>query len=258
VKVDEVTENAFDRVAGEYDRTWGRNPVGLLFRHVFQHRLAASFPQGARVLDLGCGTGEDALFLARRGVTVRGLDASRAMVEHAREKAAAAGLADAARFEHGRAEELAGVEPGWHGAYSNFGALNCADLVAVGRRLAQVLRAGAPVLLSFMGRHPLPAVVERALTGRGARRADGPVQVSGVPIAVRYPSPSAIRRELGPELVWHHTSALGAVVPGPNHERWVQEHPQSFGALAMVERLVRRVPGLRVMGDHVVLEGRRR
>ena len=44
------------------------------------------------VLDAGCGTGENALFLAARGFEVVGVDAVEAAVEAARGKAAARGL----------------------------------------------------------------------------------------------------------------------------------------------------------------------
>ena len=45
------------------------------------------------VLDAGCGTGENALFLAARGFEVVGVDAVEAAVEAARRKAVARGLA---------------------------------------------------------------------------------------------------------------------------------------------------------------------
>src|SRR5262245_11823273 len=121
-----VVAAAFDREAAVYDATFGRNPVGRLFRHTFQERLRRLFPAGSRVVDLGCGTGEDALFLAARGVNVLGLDPSAGMVEACRAKAVLFGIpADRARFEVGPAESVAGA---FDGAYSDFGALNCADL----------------------------------------------------------------------------------------------------------------------------------
>jgi SAM-dependent methyltransferase len=249
---------AFDAAAPHYDRTWGTNPVGLLFRHAVQERLAALFAKGTSVLDLGCGTGEDALFLAARGVRVTGIDASPRMIDTARMKAAARGLRETIRFEQGDVEEMDGFVPEWHGAYSNFGALNCVDLARVGRRLAELLMPGAPVLFTFMGRWPLPATLERALTGRGQVRRDGDVAVAGTPVSVRYPTVEAIRRGLGQVFAWRRTSGLGVVLPDPGHRRFAVQHPQALAVLAVAERLMASTPGLRALGDHVVLEGHRR
>ncbi len=47
---------------------------------------------GQRILDLGCGNGRHAIELARRGMRVVCLDLSAALLQHARDRAAAAGL----------------------------------------------------------------------------------------------------------------------------------------------------------------------
>jgi cyclopropane fatty-acyl-phospholipid synthase-like methyltransferase len=41
-----------------------------------------------RILDVGCGTGENALFLAEKGCDVTGVDIAHRAIEHAKEKAA--------------------------------------------------------------------------------------------------------------------------------------------------------------------------
>jgi SAM-dependent methyltransferase len=251
--------SAFSIEAPAYDEGFGRNPVGLLFRHVFQERARGLFPAGARVLDLGCGTGEDALTLAAAGLRVDALDPAPAMVERARAKAAAAGIGeDRCRFHCLAAEDLAELGGTFDGAFSDFGALNCADLGAVGRGLAAALRPGAPVLLSLIGPRPAPATLRRWLTGMGTPRGERDPVVGGVPIPVQYPTPAQARAALGPAFAWHGGFALGLLVPPPDAAAWAQSHPQTFGVLAALEGLAGGWPLLRGLGDHVVLEGRRR
>jgi len=62
-----------------------------------------------RVLDLGCGTGDLTVNIARMAgehVEITGLDYSLPMLEHARHKAARAGVGDKARFVHGQATQI--------------------------------------------------------------------------------------------------------------------------------------------------------
>jgi SAM-dependent methyltransferase len=81
----------FDRIAWIY---------GLLFplqRRDFRRSLGElsrrlALPRGARILDIGCGSGALASVLAQRGNTVRAVDASTRMVATARRLLARAGL----------------------------------------------------------------------------------------------------------------------------------------------------------------------
>ena len=252
-----LVASAFDGVASAYDAQFGTNPIGLHLRHVVQERARLAFPRGARVLDLGCGTGEDALFLAGLGLAVHAVDVAPAMIDRARTKAAERGVGETSvRFEVRAAEDVGSIGALFDGVFSNFGALNCAHLPGVGRALAGVLRPGAPALFSVIGPRPLPGLVGQALTGRPARSTEGP-RVSGAPVPFRALSFRDLSRGLGTSFAWTSCAALGVVVPAPAHEAWARENPIAFGLLAAAERLVRSWPVLRGLGDHLLVEGRR-
>ena len=78
-------EQAWNERYAESDRIWSGNPNVALVAEV------SDLPPG-RALDLGCGEGADAVWLARRGWQVTGVDLSRVALQRAAEHAAAAGV----------------------------------------------------------------------------------------------------------------------------------------------------------------------
>ncbi|MEV7613680.1 methyltransferase domain-containing protein [Streptomyces sp. NPDC089799] len=82
----------WDSFYGERERIWSGRPNSVLVRE------AAELPPG-HALDLGCGEGADAVWLAGRGWRVTGTDISPVALERAAGHAAEAGLAELISFE---------------------------------------------------------------------------------------------------------------------------------------------------------------
>ncbi|OIN82649.1 class I SAM-dependent methyltransferase [Mycobacterium malmoense] len=68
-------------------------PPGVLARH------ADMFPAAGRALDLACGQGRAAVWLARRGLDVLGLDISPVAIGQARDLAERGGVGDRCQFD---------------------------------------------------------------------------------------------------------------------------------------------------------------
>src|SRR5579862_751814 len=135
----------FDQIAWSYGALWSDAPEGRSQREEVWRAIDRLFRPGDRILDLGCGTGDDALHLMARGVEVRGIDAAPEMVERARARGADAHCSSI--------EDLASVEPGFRGALSNFGAFNCVtNLSGVASDLARLIEPGGCVARCVMGR----------------------------------------------------------------------------------------------------------
>ncbi|HZD04226.1 MAG TPA: class I SAM-dependent methyltransferase, partial [Longimicrobiales bacterium] len=83
---------AFDHTAGRFDERFGAWRSVAAQRRAVRRFLVDTFPPGAWLLELGAGTGEDALFLLRRGYRVLPTDGSPRMVERATEKLRDAGF----------------------------------------------------------------------------------------------------------------------------------------------------------------------
>lgn len=63
-----------------------RRPTRFWFNKEYRFRLLGDV-QGKRVLDVGCGLGDNAILLASFGARVTGVDVSRASIETARRRA---------------------------------------------------------------------------------------------------------------------------------------------------------------------------
>lgn len=259
-----TTPAAFDALALDYDAQFTESVLGRLMRRAVWRWLDAAFSSGERVLELGCGTGEDAVHLAQRGVRVVATDASPAMLDVARAKVDTAGLAGSVELRTLGIDDIDRLDgnPGaFDGAFSNFGGLNCvADLSRVARALGVLLRPGARVILCVMG--PLVPWEWAWLVGHGSPRhalrrlSDAGVRWRG--LTVRYPTIRATRRAFSPYFLTRRTGAIGVLLPPSYAEPWARKHRALVERLDRWERRIEQWPIVPWLADHYLVELERR
>jgi ubiquinone/menaquinone biosynthesis C-methylase UbiE len=253
---------AFDQLAPAYDARFSASDLGQLLRRGLRRWLDRAFAPGQSVLELNCGTGEDALYLAGRGVRVLATDASAAMLAVAHAKIAESDLREAITLRQLAIEDLDELRPQtFDGACSSFGGLNCvADLRAVARSLAALLAPRARAVVCVMG--PIVPWEWAWFLSRGAvRTAFRRFARRGVPwqgLTVRYPSIRATRRAFAPHFALQRAGGLGVLVPPTYAESWARRHPRLLARLDRWERRVEQWPVVPWLADHYLLELERR
>lgn len=142
---------AYDAIAPGYDAqvegdAWMRSALHGSYARVF-HR-------GDRVLDVGCGTGIDAVFLAGLGARVTAIDFSPAMIARCQARVASAGLearVEARVLSIERLDSLRGVP--FDGLVSAFASLSTLpDLGQFARDAATLVRPGGHLVLHLLNR----------------------------------------------------------------------------------------------------------
>jgi SAM-dependent methyltransferase len=256
------TVAAFDGLATDYDASFTDTALGRALRELVWLRLDDTFASAKRVLDIGCGTGEDALHLARRGIRVVGIDASSAMVQAARQKALAAGCAAQVEFHCAPMEQLGTLLEGqtFDGVLSNFGAVNCvADLRSLIAAAAARLAPGGKLLWVVMGRYVPWEWLWYGLRG-DLRRAWRRLLRSGAEwrgITVCYPTPAEMRRLLSPGFVVSRVSPLGFALPPSYAGPWIERSPRSLAVLRRLEAGLQGFATLASVADHYIVEALR-
>ncbi len=80
------SSNVFDRLAPDYDESFSDRLPAQWLRQRVRDRISRYLPANAQVFDVGCGTGDDALWLASQGHSVLATDISTGMLEQTRRK----------------------------------------------------------------------------------------------------------------------------------------------------------------------------
>jgi ubiquinone/menaquinone biosynthesis C-methylase UbiE len=259
-----IPAQPFDTVATGYDAAFTSQRLGHWLREMVWDRLAASFAPGQHVLELGCGTGEDAIWLAKRGVHVTATDASNAMLAETRRKVEQAGVGEWVTVAELDMNALGGEVRPFDGAFSNFGPLNCVqDRPALFDMLAQSIRPGGRLVLVVMGPVCLWEIGWFFSHGnlRAARRRfrDGAeARVGGNTLRVWYPSQRRLRAELAPAFRTLEVAGIGLLLPPSDMGGLVNRVPKLAEQLARIDRRMAQTLPWRWLNDHYLLVLERR
>jgi ubiquinone/menaquinone biosynthesis C-methylase UbiE len=256
----------FDAIAARYDETFTTSKIGYAQRASVWKELEKAFRPGDSVLEIGCGTGVDACFLAERGVTVVACDSSPQMLSLAIRRIQENGRDRSVHPHLLAAEDIASLrhQP-FDGAFSNFGALNCVgDPHQFARDLALLLKPGATALLCWMGPCCVWEIAWYLAQGNPAkafrrlRRGGVTARLSETAtVQVHYPSIHRLRRIFSPEFRLLSFKGIGVSVPPTYVEYWANRFPRFFDLSMRADLLLKRCPGIRAFADHILVEFRR-
>ncbi len=238
----DIISEAFSRTAEKYDAFAVDHPHQARMRGKVYSHLTRLVPHGSRILELNCGTGTDAVELARRGYSVHATDIAPGMLARLRTKAHDLGLQDLITLEERSFLSLLDT-PGapFDAVFSDLGGLNCvADLSPVIRQLPTVLRPDGIVTWVLMSHVCLWEMAElfRGHPRLAFRRfARGAVRshLEGLYFDVYYFSPGQTVEWFGDEFELIALEGLSVITPTAESKNFAKRHPRVYRALSWLD-----------------------
>jgi ubiquinone/menaquinone biosynthesis C-methylase UbiE len=253
----------WDAVAQHFDR----EVTGALTRQarrklLWQH-LDHAFAPGQKILELNCGTGVDAAYLATRGIRVVACDVAPGMIDAASRRMAERRLGNLVQLRVLPTEQLRELSSDgpFDGTLSCFAGLNCIqDLPEVARDLALLLRPGATAIICMMGKLVLWEILWYMAHGN-PQKAVQRMRKSGTEtgaVKVRYYSRREIRQAFAPYFLLKQWKGLGITVPPTYMESWARRFSRTTAALSRADAILSGVPLVRNLADSVLLHFERK
>jgi ubiquinone/menaquinone biosynthesis C-methylase UbiE len=255
-------EKAFSGAAKKYDEQFTNTTIGRLQRNRVWNYLNRNIDstEHPRVLELNCGTGEDAKWLASKGFRVTATDLSPEMIAVAKEK-----NKSGVEFEVSSFAEIGNrFLPGsFDFVFSNFGGLNCASekelrvlaedvyrlLKPDGRFIAVVMSDDCAMEKWYFRRKKMYEQAVRRKNKDGAS-----TTIEGETFKTYYYSPAQFASITSNVFRVKAQKAVGWTIPPSYTDPFFQRKPLLLKALTILENTVGNIPALAKKADHFLID----
>lgn len=256
----------FDLAAQTYDDKFTYSHVGRRQRADVWEYLDGFLPKTSsiNILEINCGTGYDALKMAKKGHAVTASDISNEMLKVARGKTDA----DKVKFvplDITRIDETFFSEK-FDLVFSNFGGLNCIDgdaLTTFNKKLELLLKPKGSFIGIIM---PTFSLWETFYFGlkfnfkQAFRRGNGPVManVSGEKVKTWYYSPSDIKKTIPERFQVAKVLPVGLFIPPSFLEPFFAKRLGLFSVLGFLEKHLAKASWQAALSDHYLIHYQKR
>lgn len=257
--------SAFDAMAADYDNSFSRSLTGQAQREQVRTWLGDFLKDKTRlnILEINCGTGDDAIWLSSLGHRVVATDTSEAMITEARKKSSFA-ISQLVQFTHCAFADLpaALAYEKFDLVFSNFSGLNCVaadELSLLNQQLYNLLKPGGHIAAVIFGKYNWWETIYFLLKGKPGkafRRWRKKPSVSelkeGVFQEVYYYSASRFCR-LFNRFKKTEARPVGLFVPPSYLESFMQKNPGWFRSLEKFEKKAGGISAFSQFADHQYL-----
>jgi len=257
-----LTRTPFDILAETYDQNFVHSQTGHLQREKVWYHLdpfLKSRGRTLRILEINCGTGEDAIRLAQMGHEVVGTDASPTMISVASNKGDALRL-DNVKFVHCPFSEISKQfqKQKFDLVFSNFAGINCAsrkEIAQLGKDFSSLVRPDGHLFFVVLSRFciwELLYYIFRIRPGIAFRRwkKNNVFVIDGHAMPVHYYSPGRFSKLFFPYFAHYSVYPVGLFLPPTYMEKSFIDRPIWLGKLNRLEYGLGKFSTLSSLADH--------
>lgn len=255
-----MLQQAFDTYAPTYDDHFTNSLIGKEQRRQVRRIVNKYFKlRRKKILELNCGTGEDACWMAQQNARVWATDISENMIEIAQQK----NTAPSVRFKVLRTQDISILQPrSFDIIFSNFGGLNCLspdELKNLKEHCLQLQQPGSKLVFVIMGssciwerfffnRRKEPVKAQRRQNKKGVT-----TNILGEHFLTYYFSPAEMKQVFGNEYKCILLKPVGLFVPPTYLEPYFKNRKRLFYCLSFLDRLIARFPLFANKADHYLI-----
>lgn len=258
-----LTQSPFDILAETYDADFTQSRIGQLQRERVWSVLTPvlqRFNRRLRILEINCGTGEDALALGSMGHQVTATDASATMIKKSKQKAERSANPGGVRFIQCSFSQLpvhfAGQQ--FDLVFSNFGGLNCIcekEILQLSLGLSTIVAPGGQLFLVVMSRSCLWEMVYYTAKGKFStafrrRKKNVLFEVEGLRMPVAYYSPGRLKKLFHPYFTCQQSRPAGLFIPPAYLENYFSARGHWLNRLNHWEERFGKFQALSSLADH--------
>lgn len=250
-------EAVFDAIAKTYDEDFTKSKIGRLQRNRVWNLLEKELEKPNQyILEVGCGTGEDAMLMGAFGHRILATDSSKKMIEIAKKKTAMVKQIEAKVCEVQNISSLK-KENTFDLVFSDFGALNCLskeDLENFSEDAFDILKVEGKLVLVFISKNCFWEKFYFLLKFRwkSINRRGKPAMASlnkETEVFTYYYSTKELK-EIFKEFKLINRRPIGLFIPPSYLEKWFKNKGFFLSMLNGLERTFASFSSLTDSGDH--------
>jgi ubiquinone/menaquinone biosynthesis C-methylase UbiE len=258
---------AFTKQSKFFDQLYNENAIIQYKRERVREHILKYAKHGNSMLELNCGTGEDAIFFAQKGFTVHATDISIGMLDVVKKKIGSNSYESKISVEQCSFTELEflKLKKPFDYVYSNFGGLNCTgELEKVLNSLDRLVTSGGVITLVIISKFCLwetlllfkgkfRTAFRRFLSAKGRK-----AHVEGSSFRCWYYSPSFIKKHLKARFEFLDLEGLCTIVPPSYIQNFAEKYPGTFRFLTGKENKLKSKWPWNLAGDYFIISFRKK